>query len=359
MLTQGKRNTLDDTKERALFNFELLLHHWGIDYIKIGAHEYDFLSPSRQDKNYGACRFNVEKGKGADFAGTNYSEKDYARVGLGFSREDFAGFDEKVSNNWGFDVIGLCMRIHHCPSYTDAAVLLRRQLEEVEQNPTYRKPSRDAVIKRKQRLDSELLAKVKSAGLIWEKCLPLEGSLGETYLKSRKIFLRGPEPSIRFHPAILNGSAQRTFPTLLFRVMTAPNSILCAIHRIYLKDDGTGKADVENPKMALGSIKGAAIWFGDPDTRLHIVEGPENALSIRSMGANFVVSTINAANFSCLIIPPGVQEVILLPDNDEAGRLACVRATRWYQEQGKSVKVKFPPTIPGKKKTDWNDLLVA
>ena len=164
---------------------------------------------------------------------------------------------------------------------------------------------------------------------------------------------------MKFHPAIMNGELKKPLPALLFKVQQSPEGTLSAIHRIYLNSMGTGKAPVDNPKMALGSIKGAGIWLGLPGETLSIVEGPENALSILMMGASFVVCTVNAANFSCLLIPPYVKEVILLPDNDEAGRLACVRATTSYREQGKIVKVKFPPMIKGKKKTDWNDLLVA
>jgi len=53
-----------------------------------------------------------------------------------------------------------------------------------------------------------------------------------------------------------------------------------------------------------------------------------------------------------------VKEVVLLPDSDEAGRLACVRATDAYAAQGKTIKVRFPPIPKGKKKGDWNDLLM-
>lgn len=348
-----------EIEAQALFNFELLLHHWGIDYIKISPVEYDFLSPSRKDIHFGACRFNTDKGTGADFAGTSYSTRDFNAVGQGFSHEDFASFGEGISNNWGFNIIGLCQRIFRSPTYADAAAMLTRSLKELKENPSYHRISKSAIEKRKQRLESEIQEKIKFASKIWEKCITIDGTPGETYLASRGILLDAPEANMRFHPLIMNGELKKPLPTLLFKVQKEPNGNLVAIHRIYLKEDGNGKANVNNPKMALGSIKGGAVWFGKEQSTLSIVEGCENALAIRCLGGSYVVSTINAGNFSFLRIPPYVTEVILLPDNDEAGRLATVRATRAYQDQGKTVKIKFPPLIKGKKKSDWNDFLLA
>ncbi len=92
---------------------------------------------------------------------------------------------------------------------------------------------------------------------------------------------------------------------------------------------------------------------------LCIVEGPENALSIRTIGYDFVVSTINAGNFSNIAIPPYVKKVILFPDGDEAGRHAAQKAIEAYKKVIDDVKIIFPPKHPTNPKWDWNDVLMS
>ena len=341
-------------EETALANFELLLAYWKIDYIKISEVEYDFKNPNRKDTNFGACRFNTEKGKGADFAGISFSPNEFSAFGPGFTRKDFASPSQDAADNWGFNVIGLCQRISNATDYQHAAKRLNAILREVAGNQSFRQVTEEFIRQRDEDRTRATMAKRLNAAKVWGFCSPYIGTAGEEYFKNRNIFLNSVEPNIRFHPRIKNAEIGGFLPALLFKVQADYDGDLVAIHRIYIKSDGSGKADLDNNKMALGSIKGAGIWFGEPDETLYVAEGPESALSLVSLGYKYVISSINAGNFAELGIPDSVRKCVLCPDNDGAGMAALAKANVAYGEiQKKKIEIKIPPS----EYKDWNDML--
>lgn len=347
-------------KERALVNFEHLLHLWQIEYHRINASEYDFINPTRKDTRHGACRFNITKGTGADFTGTGFTSADYQSIGSGFTKEDFAGITRGDSNNWGFDIIGLCQRLHGLHTYQDAATLLRNQLKQLRDSKVnLNRVEPGAREAREHKRSEQKLKTLRSAEFIWKLCQDYKGTIAENYFHSRAIYLVDDEPSIRFHAKIYNKELDLKIPAVLFKVTENPTSPITAIHRIYIAKDGSRKAKINNQKMALGSIQGAGIWFGDPGPKLAIVEGPENALSIRVLGFPFVACTINATNFSNLTIPKYVKEIVLLPDPDKAGRENAHKAVKAYGRSDATIKIVFPPEkkLENGKLADWNDIL--
>lgn len=353
----------DELKERALANAEALFDFWGLKYIKINDAEFDFLNPTRDDKNYGACRFNIIKGTGGDFTGSNFTNAEITSFGRNFTREDFAGIGKSERMSWGFDIIGLCQRLHSVANYTDAAKLIEKQLSEISKSKKLIKPIYGAVEKRKKELTEHQQRMLTKATKTWNLCSSFEGTLGDKYLRSRKIYIKN-EPNIKYHNKIYSSEAKKFLPCLLFKVQKFPNGDLTAVHRIYLSKEGN-KADLVSPKMALGSIQGAAIWFGGYNkkyiTKLCIAEGPENALSIRCLGYDNVVSTINATNYGNLIIPHNVKEILLFPDPDEAGQTNAKKAISNYQKQKKQVKIVWLPKqiMPNGKQADWNDIIMS
>lgn len=346
-------------KEKALINILFLFEFWELEYRKISDVEYDFINPTRDDRNFGACRFNIQKGLGADFTGVNFTNSDFQSFGMGFSKEDFASTVQGKTVTFGFDVIGLVQRLYSCSSYTEAAKLLTKQLSDLSKIVQLQKPTLEAALKRQQEQEEIAKKKLITANRVWKICIPIKDTIGEKYLLSRSIILKEIPNVIRYHPKIMNRELKRPIPAILFKVQSEPNGDLKAIHRIYIKEDGSGKADLECPKMALGAIKDSGIWFGKPGPKLCIVEGPENALSILSLGYEFVVSTIDSANFCNISIPEYVEEILLLPDGDRAGKIAAEKAAHRYKEFCKKIKIVFPPQYKDKPKWDWNDELVS
>ncbi len=342
----------DDIKEQALANFDVLLEYWNLQYRKISEHEYDIIASWRTDNNFGSVRFNLEKARGADFAGGHLDEQDYARLGLGFSREDFNGFSGQGQSKIGFDIVGLCQRIHSESDYKKAIRLLSRDLAEVSKDNKLLVPARDAALRR-EREQKLKEAKVKSiAKDIWEssKYHNFAGSVGEKYLIKRGI--RVKEDNIRVNPNI-RYIDKKNYPALLFKVQEQPDSPIAAIHRIYLSPDGS-KAKIDNPKMALAPIKGMGIWFGKRSKTLALTEGPENALTLRELGYPFVVSSIFGTNLHNIKIPLYVRKLIIFPDPDEPGLQAFDRAKNVYGNL--SIEVEGYLLPPGN--LDLNDYLV-
>lgn len=353
-------------KEKANTNILVLFEYWGLTYTKINDDEYDFINPTRKDTNFGACRYNIAKGLGADFAGTSFTEFDYLQVGLGFSREDFIGFQGGQSTNIGFDVIGLVQRLFTCSSYTDAAKLLDKQLSDIKSKVGLQEISLEQITKKQYEREQQSLKKISIAKRTWSICIPIQKTLGETYLNSRMIFLEQNEASLKYHPKVWNQELKSTCPALILKCSNSCTSTLRAIHRIYITPQGFKNSNLKNPKMVLGNIKGLGIWFSQEKlssdatpqhnkyTTICIAEGPENALSIRSLGYELVVSTIDAANFANITIPDNIQEILLFPDSDQAGEIAAEKAYKAYNKIAK-VKVLFPPNRNKSPKWDWND----
>lgn len=347
-------------KERALTNALMLFNYWKLDYMQVNEHEFDFLSPTRDDNSHGACRFNIRKGTGADFAGSStLSQQDFSKFGLGFDKSDFAAIEKGTVIKNGFDIIGLCQRVYNISTYKEAAQALRADIATLSKGASFIKISREAVNKREHERNTHNLAMLKIANRAWNYCRPVENTLGEKYLKSRGIYIKGLD-NIKFHPSIMCKEINKFIPALVFYVSSKPQGLLAAIHRVYLDENGN-KAALEDPKLALGSIKGNGIWFGSPCERLHVIEGPENALSIKSMGFEFCVCTVNATNFANLTIPSFVKTVVLCPDPDAAGKANAIKAIRYYAQQKKEVKVTFPPSrkLENGKLADWNDILMG
>jgi len=341
-------------RETALLNFEALLQYWGIQYTKIREDEYDFINPLRADTNFGACRFNITKGIGADFAGNKITDEQYASFGNGFTKEDFLFIgDQAADTNRGFDIIGLCGRLFKINNYQESARRLESNLSEIGKDKNILRISAKIIKEKEQQREILSLQKLQNAQRTWRKCEYIKDTLGEKYLQGRGLYVSGEDEVIRYHRKIFNSEVGAFIPALLFYVSAQWGGNLSAIHRIYLSDDGA-KANLKQPKMALGSIKGSGIWFGgQPNDKLYVAEGPENALSILQMGRSPVVCTINATNYGNLSIPDTVTNIILCSDSDKAGIQNSKKAMKNYAKKGRKIKITMPP-----EGQDWNDLLI-
>ncbi len=327
----------------------------GVEWRRISDYEYDFKNPNRDDKNFGSCRFNVLKNIGKDFAMSTPPKDEFKQFfAEGFDESDFASISsDNTELKTSFDVIGLVQRIKGYATYAEAATYLKKLLSALHGKGMLT-DSAVATQEREDRNNKRKLSTIKQVSRTWDMCRPLPGSLGENYLISRCIPDAIKEPAIKFHPAIKNKESGKFLPALVFKASMNPTGPVTAIHRIYLTLDGKRKAELENPKMALGELKGSGIWFGTPGPKLYIAEGPENALSLIQTGALFVVSAISSGNMGNLIIPQGVEMVVLAGDNDQAGKLATKKAIYNYVKQGHVCKAMYP--LAG---YDWNSRLMA
>lgn len=128
-----------------------------------------------------------------------------------------------------------------------------------------------------------------------------------------------------------------------------------AVHRTYLRSDGTAKVNVEPAKASLGPVWGGMIRLNPVASELVIGEGAESAASAGLILGLPAWSAVSAGNLaSGLVLPPEVRAVVIAADPDEAGRHAARQAWQRWTEAGRRVRIVLP-TGDG----DFNDTLRA
>jgi hypothetical protein len=188
------------------------------------------------------------------------------------------------------------------------------------------------------------------ARTIWRQTRSAPGTIVDDYLFGRG--LAGNIPAtIRFHPALKHPSGVY-YPAMVAAVENL-EGVIVAIHRTFLKPDGTGKADVEPNKMALGSYSKCAVHLTVCAPELVICEGVETGLSLLQATGRHVWVALGTANLGQVQLPPFVSEVIIAADHDDPGMNAAMEAIATYGAHGCQVRVVSPRT----EYMDWNDVL--
>jgi putative DNA primase/helicase len=195
--------------------------------------------------------------------------------------------------------------------------------------------------------------KTQAVHRIWRDAEPIQGTPATVYFRGRGIGLELP-PSLRFHPGLKHGPTGRILPAVIAGVQGAGRS-LNAVHRIYLRPDGSGKADVEKhqQKMTLGTMIGGAVRLACARETMGIAEGIETALSAMEM-SGLPVWAACGSRLPDIALPPVVKRVVIFADNGEAGIEAAEKAKAALFAQNRCVAIRYP-TI-GK---DWNDEIRA
>jgi hypothetical protein len=135
-------------------------------------------------------------------------------------------------------------------------------------------------------------AQHRKAAWLWANRKPIKGSIAEGYLRMR---MRGQHgvmpPTLAFLPARKPGQHPAMIAAFGFcdepepGIITAP-SIVDAVHLTLLVPDGSGKAEVEKPKLVVGRPLGRPIVLAAANDLLGlaITEGIEDGLTARLIG---------------------------------------------------------------------------
>jgi DNA primase len=189
------------------------------------------------------------------------------------------------------------------------------------------------------------------------RCVDPVGTPAEVYARARGITATLP-PSIRFGmlPAWRDretGEWSKDRPAMVGLCVNGGGDLV-AIQRIFLRSDGTGKANMRKPKLTLGRIRGASLRLGPVAPEIIITESPEDGLSLMQElpGASVWVA-LGTALMPDIEMPPEVRSVVVAGQNDAAGHAAVKKAAEALTLRGLPVKTMFPS--PEYK--DWNDEL--
>lgn len=189
------------------------------------------------------------------------------------------------------------------------------------------------------------------------RCVEPAGTPAEVYARARGITAALP-PSIRFGmlPAWRDretGEWSAPRPAMVGLCVNGGGDLV-AIQRIFLRPDGSGKAQIRKPKLTLGRIRGASLRLGPVASEVIITEGPEDGLSLmQELPDASVWVALGTALMPEIEMPPEVRSVVIAGQNDAAGQAAVTRAAEALTLRGLSVKTMFPAP----QYRDWNDEL--
>lgn len=212
-------------------------------------------------------------------------------------------------------------------------------------------PHGPAELSRKKAEAEAEAAKVEKRALAcWREALPIDGTIAETYLRGRGITCALPE-SLRYHPECWHPSAQRA-PAMVARIDGLPR---LAIHRTYLRPDGSGKAGLEPAKAMLGAALGGAVRVAGGGGPLVVAEGVETALSLPSgllRASAQVWAALSTAGIASLRLPSAPASLIVAADGDAPGKAAGLKLADRAAALGWTVTM-----FPAPDGRDWNDVI--
>jgi phage/plasmid primase-like uncharacterized protein len=217
----------------------------------------------------------------------------------------------------------------------------------------YTPPDAATVAQRDREAKAEAQRKAEQAKRLWREALPIAGTVAEAYLRGRGITCPLP-PTLRFHPEAWHGPTARRWPAMVAAVQGAG---LPAVHRTWLRADGSGKADITPDKAMLGATAGGAVRLSDGPSRLVVAEGLENGLSLLCGlldGPAAVWAALSTSGLRGLRLPPEPGRLTIATDSDDGG--AGIAAGHSLAERAHALgwQVSLLPAPDG---FDWNDIL--
>lgn len=227
-----------------------------------------------------------------------------------------------------------------------------------------RKPSNSKSFQHynKEEIKPEDTNAMDRAKQLWSRGKPIEGTLGERYLKEvRKLKLDFTSIDARFIPITRDRVSGNMLPCIM--VAARKEDEIQAVQAIFLDPNTGNKADINSPKQTYGRIKfGANVTFrGDDNSRyVFICEGPETALTIKSAYPKCdVIATLGKSNFINVETDKGKTLVYCL-DNDageKKTRADFLKIENHMKDKGYKVMSVIPNKEDLNQKYDFNDLL--
>lgn len=195
------------------------------------------------------------------------------------------------------------------------------------------------------------------ARALWDTAVLLPGSLAQRYLAARG--LPGvTSTALRFHPTCPHPHGAR-LPTMVAAIRDTRTGELRAVHRTFLRPDGSGKAALEPAKASLGPVAGGAVMLDSPRNGVPLVigEGVETTVSAAILMGGSAWAAVSAGNLAALPLPPlpTCQAVVIAADPDVPGQRAAEAAARRWRAEGRTVRI----ATPDHPDHDFNDLLRA
>lgn len=212
-------------------------------------------------------------------------------------------------------------------------------------------PDAATIAQREREQKAEAEKRAAQAKRLWDEAQPIAGTAAETYLRGRGITCPLPR-TLRFHGSCWHGATAKRHPALIAAVQ---GSGLPAVHRTYLRADGSGKANLEPAKAMLGATAGGAVRLTEGPGPLVVGEGIETGLSLASGLLRKPVkvwAALSTSGLRGLRLPPQPGRLTIATDGDAPGRAAGHALADRAHALGWQVSL-----LPAPDGRDWNDIL--
>ncbi len=216
------------------------------------------------------------------------------------------------------------------------------------------------------------LQRIEKARALYQKGVPIAGTLAEKYLREHRGIQGDLPEDFRFVKSIKHFQTQEWRPALVAPLWDKENR-LTGLTRIFLNRDGSkyegfyqddhGQPQKANPKISLGVLGQSAVVVqeGIDPTTVWVAEGIETALSVaQAMPHQTVMATLSVERLKNIAIKPGVEKVVICADHDGVhanSYNSVIEAVGHHLSKVSRVFMAMPSAIAGMDKVDFNDLL--
>jgi hypothetical protein len=178
---------------------------------------------------------------------------------------------------------------------------------------------------------------------LWDATAAIDGTVAATWLETIGLGCLIACPDLRFHPACRHPEGV-LLPALVAAVRSLDGELV-AIHRVYLRADGSGLADMAVQRAALGVVMGGAIRLTMLEDavaagELVLAEDLEEAASLGLLLRRPAWAAGTAANLAAgIVLPPEIRRLaIAAVGTNGAPRFA------WYRfgREGRAVQTASP-----------------
>lgn len=188
---------------------------------------------------------------------------------------------------------------------------------------------------------------------LWNAAVPVAGTMGEAYLRSRGCWtpVIAASPELRFIPRTRATKHASGFLAALLARVTSPGGRPANIHRTFLEDG----AKAYRALMPGALPDGCAIRLMPADGRIGVAEGIETAVHAARRFDVATWATISAGGMERWTPPPGTDHVDIFGDCDRrfAGQASAYILARKLSSQRDPIACAVH--IPEALGTDWAD----
>lgn len=190
----------------------------------------------------------------------------------------------------------------------------------------------------------------------FRSCSPItRDSIAARYLTGRGCRLPPRDGHLRWHAGAWHWPTQQRLPAMVALISEAATGAPLSLHFTFVKPDGSGKADLERPKLLLPKHRKAGgvirLW---PDTAvtagLLIAEGIETALTA-ARAYTPCWCCVDAGNLAAFPVLPAIENLLIAVDRDAAGLKAAEACAQRWADAGREVGL-VEPSVDG---ADLND----